>query len=307
MPRLKPSLRVLSMNVKMLPGPGGEKRGRALVRKFLGAEPRFDILCLQEVFDEDIRGILVRGLARAFPHQVPKCDDGDIFQEDSGLFFASRYPIAGGGEAWGFQEFETTGPITGWDYWADKGIFGARVDLDRIEPGLGACVFNTHLQSDPDVPGQYGEVRRAQLRQIARFVARALARLAAPQRTFALLAGDLNIVAETWPDGPLTPTPEYLGMLGSLGDPRDLYRGRNPAAAGFTWDGTQNQMIPETDKDRLRLDYLLALDRAPASEAPGTPVALLAPTCVASDVETLGTTPRTRLSDHFGVSGTLEL
>lgn len=297
-------IRFLTQNVMMLPGPGGEQRGRDLVAAILKASPRYDVLCLQEVFDEDIRRILSRGLYAQFPHRVIKCDDGDLFQEDSGLFFASRYPIHDSEEqwgakrrGWGFEEFEESSGLTTGDYWADKGIFGARLNLGTAAAGAQLLVFNTHLQSDPSTVGQYREVRAAQLRQIRMFVARACARLPNKAATAALLFGDMNVAGET---------DEHTAMLTRLGGPRDLFRELSKAP-GYTWDGTSNQLIPADDRDRLRLDYALAFDHIPDVGNPAFAGSLRACRCLATAVEQLGTTAKTRLSDHFGVSVTVDL
>jgi endonuclease/exonuclease/phosphatase family metal-dependent hydrolase len=78
----------------------------------------------------------------------------------------------------------------------------------------GSPVFvNTHLQSsiEEDL------VRRAQLIQLRRFVARLFDRFD-PARHAVIAVGDFNVVGET---------EEYQRMLGHLTYPRDAYRARN--------------------------------------------------------------------------------
>jgi endonuclease/exonuclease/phosphatase family metal-dependent hydrolase len=277
-----PKLKVLSHNVKMLPGPfgGGDVdlvRARALVKRFGSA---YDVVALQEVFDEDARDVFdVAFKARGYV-TVPKVDDKDFLHEDSGLFFASKLPI----EGWGFREFAES---AGSDAFADKGVFGARLRLGSRH----VVVLNTHLQSsiEEDL------VRRAQLIQLRRFVAR-LFDVFDPARHAVIAVGDFNVVGET---------EEYQRMLGHLTYPRDAYRVRN-GDPGFTWDRTQNEnMIPDDDDDQQRLDYVFVWDRVPEG-GKSSGKALSPVTVLASSVVKYGTV-KTRLSDHFGVDATLSL
>jgi len=86
-----------------------------------------------------------------------------------------------------------------------------------------------------------------------------------------------------------------------LGGPRDLLREQSQDP-GCTWDGTSNQLISADDRDRLRLDCVIAFDRIPDVGNPAFTGNLRPCRCVAAAVEQFGTTAKTRLSDHFGVS-----
>lgn len=240
------ALRILTLNVKMLPGPFGEGdddivRAERLAATILASRPKFDVVCLQEVFDEDVRDVFIRRFA---PYAlVPKVDDGDIFHEDSGLFFASRFAIRGHR----FVEFDDK---AGDDAFADKGIFAARLDTQSV---LGAqlCVFHTHLQGAYDGPTHHADVRKKQLTQIRRFLELSVGRTQ-PGRTAVLLAGDLNVVGDT---------PEHADMLACLGSPRDVYREANDDP-GYTFDGVENHdMLGDDERNvRQRLDYVMAFD-----------------------------------------------
>jgi endonuclease/exonuclease/phosphatase family metal-dependent hydrolase len=246
-------VRLLSYNVKMLPGVFGDgdedlARARQISAAILAAVPKYDVVCLQEVFDEEARAVFVKELVREFPFQVAKSSDHDIFNEDSGLFFASRIPISGHS----FVEFEHA---TGEDLWSDKGIFGARLELGRAT----LLVFQSHLQSSIE----YSDVRTRQLRQLRARVESALLRAPRTQATSCIVCGDFNVVGERDPG--LTMTGEYERMLANLGFPRDVYRERHREVAGYTWDGSANHMIPRDDLDKQRLDYVFAYDSIAAT------------------------------------------
>jgi endonuclease/exonuclease/phosphatase family metal-dependent hydrolase len=269
--------------------------------------PGYDVICLQEVFDEEAREVFDNGLKRRFPHRVAKVHDGDIFNEDSGLFFASRYPIKAAGKATRYEEFQDTGgPFTA-DFWADKGLFGARLDLTALSPGLTLCVFSTHLQSDYH-EGEYEEVRRSQIQQIRHAISRALLRVHRPDNTVVLLMGDFNVVGEFMERDLLHPTQEYRRMLTLLGYARDLFREKCPNDPGYTWDARENtNMIPPGDGDRQRLDYVLTFNAIPPLDPIPTPVGLRVLYCTQAMVQTFGRTRDTHLSDHFAVDVTVTL
>jgi len=286
------TIRVLTYNVKMLPGPGGSKRGRDIAAAILAANPRFDIVCLQEVFDEDIREILVKRLKPKFRHMIAKSSDNDFLQEDSGLFFASRYPI----DACRFEEFHDAQPWT-FDYMADKGVQGVRLRLPASFKGLKLLVFNTHLQSTE----AYHEVRARQLMQISRFLQKAV--LVTQAKAAVILVGDMNVIGEN-PGGEI-PTEEYRRMISLLGYPRDLFREMQPDEPGYTWDGPANKMIPRDDEEQLRLDYVFAFDRQPLPDD-NRPVKKLKPVkCEACRVLPFNANGKSHLSDHFGVDAQL--
>jgi endonuclease/exonuclease/phosphatase family metal-dependent hydrolase len=275
------NIRVITHNVKMLPGPFGRgdrdlDRARKLVEA-LGTT--YDVVCLQEVFDEEAREVFDRAFLQAGYQTVPKVDDGDIGQEDSGLFFATKLMIA----VRAYEEYEDS---AGTDSLADKGIFGAQ--LVHEEGWL--FVFNTHLQA---TLSEY-DVRLKQLKQLRKFAKRMMVSAAHAKRS-AMLLGDFNVVGETH---------EHAVMLSALGYPRDTYRALH-ADEGYTWDRTENtNMIPEDDHDKQRLDYVLTWDSIPtgSDDVVGAPLRPLQ----ASNAEVVRFGEiHSRLSDHFGVCATI--
>ncbi len=175
-----PIIKLLTFNTKMLPGPGGEARAEKIARAIL--KNRYDIVCLQELFDEDIREIFVNKFKNRFKTIIPKCSDGDIFEEDSGLFFASRFPMRGYDrqKGWSFTEYEQH---TGWDSLCNKGVFGVRLNMDSAAPGFTLLLFNTHLQSDVE----HAEIRRSQFGQLSDFIHGAMRRVSKPMQTGVVL------------------------------------------------------------------------------------------------------------------------
>lgn len=290
-------LRVLTYNVKMLPGPFGDgdddlARAERIAQSILGTQPQWDVVCLQEVFDEEARGVFARKLKKKFPFQVAKSSDHDVFEEDSGLFFASRHKIEG-------RAFREYGVHAGSDGLSDKGIFGARLAVGDV----WVLVFHTHLQAS----ASHRDVRQAQLRQVHGFVRSALERVPRTKVPFAILCGDLNVIAE---NSVGAATGEYTDMIDRLGSPRDIFRTTHPFAtdAGFTWDGSVNTMIPKSDDDKQRLDYIFAWDRLPERNDDENP-----PTIGRIEVESVdvrrfeAAKPKLCLSDHFAVDATLSI
>lgn len=242
----------LSYNAKLLPWPFNEGDDHPRAARIASAVRAFDVICLQEVFRESMRDILVSAL-KAEGYDIRPRYGGSFFKQDSGLVFASRAPIV----ETDWHKFRARGPLTKGDFWAHKGVFAARVDFD----GKIVTVVNTHLMSDPDEVGEFRVVRQKQLLDVARVL------LKTARGGPAILAGDFNISA---PGGLVDASVpafdgEYAPMLSTLGA-RDLLA----EEPGFTWDGLRNPMIPESDKDLLRLDYLLA-----AGDVDAQPTAVL--------------------------------
>lgn len=197
-------LRLLSWNVKMLPplaklgvAPIGDPRGwwelsgfadleRARVIGRLLAQQDFDVIVLQEVFDERARAAIRRPLEkRGYATHGPF--GNDLFNDDSGIFVASRLEVS----AVAFHEY---GAKAGADALVDKGVCGA---LLRTSPAWGTkahslFVFGIHLQAGAD----HQEVRQRQLHELRRFVGKALGAPKAPHRVAAVALGDFNVVAE---------------------------------------------------------------------------------------------------------------
>ncbi|MAQ16575.1 MAG: hypothetical protein CMN30_17500 [Sandaracinus sp.] len=308
-------LRVLTYNVKFLPGhvklgvppkgqpwgfwetgdqaTGDEVRARAILAAVLTGG--WDVICLQEVFEESLRCLLADGLRAAGYHLVEKASDHDLLQEDSGLFVASRLPVI-------FHRFAEYAAKEGSDALADKGVLGLCLETPRAwraEPHQ-LYLFATHLQAVGD------ETRRKQLRQLQRFI-RAMLDPVRAKGVSALLVGDMNVRAEEICSGcrGLTTTGEYRAMMSILDQPRDLFREHLAQDPGHTWDGEGNaRMIRPNDRRSMRIDYAFAFDFVPEHDLHAEVSELRTLRCTAASVEAFRAGPIC-LSDHYGVSVTL--
>jgi len=277
---------MITFNVMMLPGASGKdiKRAKKIVAAIL--KEGYDIVCLQELFDEDVRKVFRRGLRPTLPHIIDKCEDGGWFRQDSGLFFASKYKIMN-------HLFEAYWDYAGTDGLAEKGISMSRINLNPVLEGVSLVVFNTHLQSDKNL-GENQAVRRRQIRQIRNMFRQCFCLKDNLDKTAAVFMGDLNIEGDS---------PEYIRMIEELESIRDLYRNKNIRLKGYTWDHKVNKMIPRKNKEQLRLDYIFAVDKAPDYQ--GRKLRKI--TCTASKVQKFGCNNNKGLSDHFAVEAVVNL
>lgn len=263
-----PTLKILSYNIRQHNLSKSKKRAKALVER-LNAEPLCDVICLQEVFDESARKILRKGLQNNFPFQKPKSGTEipdwipilGWFDEDSGLFFASRYPFneSDGKIMHAFERFSDPGRQTT-DFISKKGIFTASLDVN----GKDILVFNTHLQS-----GEFPAIRENQLRQIQSCITRKSLKWSEIREEPGAFHGDFSviIVGDFNIDETLR-SEEYKNMTTRfLHKPRDLYRELRTdrgASPGFTWGGQENSLFPRDSQKRL--DYIISFDTIPIPE-----------------------------------------
>ena len=297
-------IRLLTYNLAMLPfflGTAKEERARAFINE-IRDHRHYDILCLQEIFDEKIREQLGNGLKDRYPYMVEKSGDHDILNEDSGLFFASKFPIL----RHTYREFYAKSSGT-WDALVDKGLFIACLKLGRDDNQQILHIYNAHLQSDE--PGY--KTRKSQLAQVRRFVEKALKtekEKSKPLKVSAVLLGDFNVVGDK--------SREYKRMMRLLGCPIDLYRKLNPDAEGHTWNSQENLFIKCTDahdSDMQRLDYIFTYNRIPYAEDNREPDELNGIECKSCDLfipkkSGLPDLPTDcDLSDHYGVEAAIEI
>jgi endonuclease/exonuclease/phosphatase family metal-dependent hydrolase len=199
------ALRVMTFNVQLLPSvvtsSGGESEGRAervvQALRALPASEQPDVIAFNEVFNEDGREKLYKGLAPVWPHAAYKLDDCMLAQ-DSGLMLVSRLPFAtlnvvappfpgvikGGTVA--FQAYDASAAS---DMLACKGVGVVQV----MTPIGRVTLAFTHLQASYDgIEDQHRDIRAKQLDTIEGV----LARLLGPEPNnwvWVIVMGDLNI------------------------------------------------------------------------------------------------------------------
>jgi endonuclease/exonuclease/phosphatase family metal-dependent hydrolase len=250
------------------------------------ADPnRFDILILNEIWDEDAKDILVTRLKAKFPVYVKKLDAPlvslraevvgplptlstgvKLNGEDSGLMLFARtgfsaLPLPSNKHRWGgvkgtrqgstsriaFKLFE--------DYASDDQYAAKGVGFVRLRHNASGVVYNvafTHLQADyPDKNEFFRNTRKKQFEDIRQVIEETLAPLGplneVLQRERLILAGDLNIsVLSHGKD-------EWKDLLDTAGSffSKPLYDTWHAASPDASRGETN-----EVDADRL--DYVLA-------------------------------------------------
>ena len=297
-------IRLLTYNLVMLPffsGIAKKERAKAFINEIRNHR-HYDILCLQEIFDEKIRKQLKNGLKHKYPYIVEKSSDHDILNEDSGMFFASKFPIL----RHTYREFYAKSLGT-WDAMVDKGLFIACLELGTGDNQQILHVYNTHLQS---TESEY-KTREKQLSQVRIFIEKAIKTEREnnkKSKVSAVLLGDLNVVGDK--------SDEYKRMMSMLGYPIDLYRKRNPDAVGYTWNSKENLLIKlddAHDRDMQRLDYIFTFNRIPYADDNRETEEINGIECKSCDlfipkkIVVPDLPHECDISDHYGVEAVLEI
>jgi endonuclease/exonuclease/phosphatase family metal-dependent hydrolase len=222
-------LDVLTFNTALLPGIAARTRQGDRAAVMAAHLVGYDVLVLQELFDDRLALPLLDELAAAYPYRTERVGrDGARrmpWRQDGGVVILSRWPIE--------REAQMTfdGTCSGTDCLADKGVGYAAVRKgDRIYH-----VFGTHAQSvyGTGVAG----VRAAQFALLRAFVDDQ----GIPADEPVVLAGDFNVDAGR---------PELASML-------EVLRAVRPPTDGamrFTWDPEGNVWA---DHRGEWLDYVL--------------------------------------------------
>ncbi len=174
-------------------------------------EGGYDLIVLNEIFEEGARRDIVARLASHFPYYVEYLGSSKPFRQDSGLMLFSRLPfeplprptrlqttgarasVDGGNTAWtevAFLEFDACADV---DCLAGKGVGYVRVQLG----GRPLNVFFTHMQASyrrDDVRERLRKirVRGRQLAQVSRLIRAVLGQRRAGSENVVVL-GDFNV------------------------------------------------------------------------------------------------------------------
>jgi sphingomyelin phosphodiesterase 2 len=207
------------------------ERARAIGREILRLAP--DVVCLQEMFLNEPRQIVMAALASAYPHQR-YFDAGWI---GSGLLIASRVPIVYSA----FERYRMGGKpedIGHGDFYAGKGIGMIRLRCYDTE----IDIYNTHTHAQYELANdnEYAFFNLSNLWQAAHFVRRT----SGSRRH--ILVGDLNT------------RPDQLGyrVMRHVLPLQDAFTTLNPDSAGYTFHASN----PYVNSPDQRLDYMLYSD-----------------------------------------------
>ncbi|KAA2223593.1 sphingomyelin phosphodiesterase [Chryseobacterium sediminis] len=208
----------------------------------------YDVLMLQECFDNDAAAKLRKKLLPNFPYQTPvlgQTKDGwdktsgywrEFISggfEDGGVMIASKYPI---------ERKEQYIFPAGCSY--DGSCLKGLVYVKILKDGKYVHFIATHAQStQPSCNGKEVEVRKQQLQMMKSFVDN----LNIPKDEMVIYGGDFNIIKDT---------PEYADMLQTLNVNAPTYKGLQ-----YSWDTKTNIMAsyhyPYPQNNREYLDYIL--------------------------------------------------
>jgi hypothetical protein len=204
-----------------------EKRARAIGRRIRSSPFDYDIVALNEVFDEDAREILVGELGGKYAHSLTKADVESVGTqlfgaalalstsallaaygitillntkfEDSGLMLFSRFPFATIPPPAGFEDlFPASLPYVfflpytlsnGGDSFAAKGAVFARIMLGPSDP---CDVIISHTQAAYESDDEHKETRTLQLREVFEMI-KAHIGLPLPPDREVIFMGDLNV------------------------------------------------------------------------------------------------------------------
>lgn len=249
----------ISYNCQFLPGPAGAMNERKepdyRAERIAQEVSKFDIIALQEVFDEKYQTLIAEGVAKAwgtkpYTYASPKPDG---WYTGGGCLLLSRFPIL----ARDFVVFEHFSKKEDYGFKADgfaaKGVIHARLALDPADSLRTIDLFVTHLEARAD------ELRPLQYAEAAAFI-QAQSDPARP----ALFLGDFN--TRGTPEYQDDLASQYAAMMKTLSGARpgssftDTWVGLMGRAHG----GTSEQESTETGK---RIDYILFINPA-AEDAP---------------------------------------
>jgi endonuclease/exonuclease/phosphatase family metal-dependent hydrolase len=240
-------LTVVSYNVQFLPGMASamNKRGNNPYRleRIAQEMSKFDIIGLQEIFEEGPRNAVFEGLKEAWDGTAYMMHSPKPFDRyTGGCAIISRYPIIETNailyddyshpKDYGFRA----------DGFAAKGCIHARIAFDEGKPDEFVDVFATHLEARAD------ELRPKQYAQMAGFIKEK----SSPKHPI-LVLGDFN--TRGMPEYREDPKSQYNQLMAEWkkarpdGGIRDIWL----EVRGDDWGGTTEQESTETGK---RIDYI---------------------------------------------------
>jgi exonuclease III len=200
-----------------------------------------DIICLEEVWDDDIANDMITSMSLNYQYYYRPQHETKIGCS-SGLLFFSKYPIQ-------FKYFKAFNNISGVDYLVSKGYSHIKI---LVNEKLIDLIF-THTQA-PDSWFSYESYRILNIKQIINYIDK--------HKIHPIILGDLNVIAETEKTHFFTESyKKILFMFKKIGLV-DNYRYIYPAPIpypGYTYTPSKNKMCkyfaPSDNVDK-RIDYI---------------------------------------------------
>ena len=258
---------------------------------------KFDIITLQEVFDEKTRNELITKLNPSIYKAIIPRIDYDYFpsniNQDAGLFTASTFSQINLNS----YEFDNDVEISygavhkmlkkvfspSMDFLANKSVAGS---LHQINDSTKLFMVTTHLQA---ISSKFH--RTYQLEQIYSFIAKSVAAIVknnlvnSSQNLIVLLTGDLNYNAYDEED--IRTLKEYLG------NPRDLHQEFNKEKEEYT-------MMSKLFGFHVRFDYIFAYDNIGL-------ISLRKVKATSINVTDVIDTTNSSVSDHLAIKAILDI
>jgi endonuclease/exonuclease/phosphatase family metal-dependent hydrolase len=289
-----------------------DTRATAIADRILAGETGdgpYDVVVLNEVFDEMARDILVNKLKRAFPHYVSKLDR-PLIPDDSGLMLFSRYPIepvpnsgaecfetdASGNCRVAFHNYDASHGLA--EAFAAKGIGFVKINNPRSDQA--GHVYFTHMQAEDDPDSK--AARAAQVAEALTFIN---SWSGASSGADVIVAGDLNIPGGTIEHMQLVLGPQGFASLGLF----DTWFRHMPATdPGRTFDRDRNNIAGAGGgTGGQRLDYVLYRPSVDGTACVQhlTVERHFRGTFTKPDPAPMGSKIVTQLSDHFPLAANL--
>ena len=235
------SLRILSWNVKMLPGigKGNNRRAKAVVQQL--QQQVYDVIVFQEVFQPRARKILVKKLQQQYPYQTRVLNKKTLaFKTNGGVIILSRHPIKKTKQIRYRQR-------QGIDRMARKGALLAEIDFKQ-KP---VQVVGTHLQAFGTTDVMY-----AQYQQLHAELLKPYEQPLVPQ----VICGDFNTIKNLPPQLPPSVTQSMIDRLARYTVMMKTLQAEDGELLGeqqYTMDRPFNDLCKKRKEYRLLIDYCL--------------------------------------------------
>ncbi|NUM34917.1 MAG: sphingomyelin phosphodiesterase [Candidatus Brocadiae bacterium] len=219
-------VKILAYNVFLRPGLVGKDDYKSeRFAELVEAVRPYDIIGLSEVFDDELRDKWKNRLRNTHPYAIDPPESSNIFYQDGGITFFSRYPVS-------FYKKMIYKASTGWDAYSEKGAIFARITLPD---GRTIEVVLSHTQADE----KNFDVRKKQFNELQSFIQKY--NTSVPL----FIIGDLNVIGDK--------DQQYPDMMARLGNPIDAYRSTH-TDPGYTYY-KENPFCGSGSMERL--DYIL--------------------------------------------------